>query len=431
MIDEESTSPPQGWRAWRWRIAIMLCLITTINYIDRQAFAFAAPSLREVFGFTNSDFGTFALAFLLAYGVGQIIGGRIVDRFGVRRVFSWAVIVWSLAGIAHAFGQGVRSFVAARVFLGIGEAINFPAAFKAVAEWFPKQERALAVGFVTLGVGFGAIVTPPLVGWLILSFGWQTAFIVPGLLGFVWLIFWWRFYRSPASHGLVSSVEQHYIHQGQDDNDGPALAWKDFFRYRVTWGLMLSRFVADGAFYFILFWLPLYLMDARGLDLKAIAVFAWLPFVFADVGSFAGGWASSKLVQAGWSVDRARKTMIWLGAIMATAALPAALTGSTIGCFVLICITMFAIQFKQANLFTLPSDLFPARDVATIWGLFGAAGSIGAALFGKWTGFLIDTISYTPVFVIVAGMHLLSALIVTLVIPNIEQQHLTRGELIR
>lgn len=424
------TDSPTGWRAWRWRIAILLCLITTINYIDRLAFSIAAPTLRDVFDFTNSDFGSFSLAFLLAYGIGQIFGGRIVDRYGVRRVFSVAVIVWSIAGILHAFGQGVRSFIAARVLLGVGEAINFPAAFKAVAEWFPKDERALAVGFVTLGVGFGSIVTPPLVGWLILAHGWQLAFIVPGMLGFFWLFLWWRYYDHPTVHSRLSDVERSRIFAGQDekasgDRMAPTRSLLSFFKFRITWALMLSRFVADGAFYFILFWLPLYLVDVRDLDLRAIAIFAWLPFVFADLGSFIGGWSSSFLVKRGWSVDRARKTTIWVGALLATAALPAAFTGSIVGCFALICLTMFAIQFKQANLFTLPSDLFPARDVATIWGFFGAAGSFGGALFSKWTGTLIDTMSYTPVFIIVAGMHIVSALIITLMVPRIEQQTLT------
>ncbi|MEM7763830.1 MAG: MFS transporter [Pseudomonadota bacterium] len=406
-------------RAWRWRIAIMLCLITTINYVDRLVFSVATPTLRDVFSFSNADIGTLSLAFLLAYGIGQILAGRIVDRYGVKRVFSIAVVVWSIAGIAHAWGQGIKSFITARVFLGIGEAINFPAVFKSVAEWFPREERALAVGVVTLGVGFGSIITPPLVGWLIIDYSWQVAFIVPGLLGFLWLAVWWRYYETPDVHRFLQASELDFIRAGQDTvTDSPRPAWSALLGQRTTWALMLSRFVADGAFYFILFWLPLYLADARGLDLRAIAMFAWLPYLFADIGSFAGGWASSLLVKRGWSVGKARRSMIWLGAVGATAALPAALTGNLALCIALICLTMFFIQFKQANLFTLPSDLFSPRDVATIWGVFGAAGSLGAALFQKWTGFLIDSISYTPVFVLVAGMHLLSALVISTLLPR-------------
>ena len=411
---------PHAVYAVRWRIAVLLCLITTINYVDRLAFSVALPTLRDIFAFTNQDVGSFSMAFLLAYGFGQVFGGRIVDYLGVRRTFSIAVVVWSLAGIAHALGQGVRSFLAARFVLGLGEAVNFPAAFKAVAEWFPRNERSLAVGFVTLGVGFGSMITPPLVGWLILSFGWQWAFIVPGVLGLLWLWLWLRVFHAPETHPTVSAAERTLSLSKRDDSPGPIRPWHAFFRFRVTWALMLSRFVADGAFYFMLFWLPLYLVDARGLDLKAIALFAWLPFVFADLGSFAGGWSSTVLMRRGWSLDSARKTTIWAGALLATAVLPAAYTGSLVACFSLICLTLFAIQFKQANLFTLPSDVFPAREVATIWGYFGAAGSLGGALFTKWSGALIDEFSYTPVFVMVAAMHIVSALIVTVWIPRID-----------
>lgn len=410
---------PSALHAVRWRIALLLCLITTINYVDRIAFAVATPTLQARFGFDNADIGDFGLAFLVAYGLGQLFGGRIVDRFGVKRTYGVAVAAWSLACIAHAFGQGVKSFAGARVALGLGEAVNFPAAFKAVAEWFPRAERSLAVGFVTLGVGFGSMITPPLAGWLIIAFGWQWAFIVPGSLGLVWLVLWRRAYDAPEDHVRLGPAERRLILGQRDEAPGAPQRWRVLLANRDTWVLMASRFVADGAFYFILFFLPTYLVDERGFVLRDIALFAWLPFVFADFGSFLGGWASTRLVRRGWSLARARAVTIWTGAVLAVAALPAAYAQSAAISFALICLTLFAIQFKQANLFTLPADLFPARDVATVWGLFGAAGSLGGALFTSFSGRLADAFGFAPVFVIVATLHLASAAIAMAAIRRI------------
>ena len=405
--------------AVRWRIALLLCLITTINYVDRIAFSVATPTLQDRFGFTNADIGDFGLAFLAAYALGQLFGGRIVDRFGIKRTYGFAVAAWSLACIAHALGQGVRSFSAARIALGLGEAVNFPAAFKAVAEWFPRVERSLAVGVVTLGVGFGSMITPPLAGWLIITLGWQWAFIVPGTLGLLWLVLWQRAYHAPEVHPRLGDLERDLIIAGRDEAPGAPRPVMALLRLPETWVLMASRFVADGAFYFILFFLPTYLIDERGFVLREIALFAWLPFAFADLGSFAGGWASTRLMRRGWSLARARSVTMWVGAVLAVAALPAAYAESAWLCFALICVTLFAIQFKQANLFTLPSDLFPARDVATVWGMFGAAGSVGGALFSAFSGRLADAVGFAPVFVVVATLHILSAGIAMLAIRKI------------
>lgn len=410
---------PSALHAVRWRIALLLCLITTINYVDRIAFAVATPTLQARFGFDNADIGDFGLAFLVAYGLGQLFGGRIVDRFGVKRTYGVAVAAWSLACIAHAFGQGVKSFAGARVALGLGEAVNFPAAFKAVAEWFPRAERSLAVGFVTLGVGFGSMITPPLAGWLIIAFGWQWAFIVPGTLGLLWLVLWHRAYDAPEDHPRLGPAERALILGQRDEAPGAPQRWRALLASPDTWVLMASRFVADGAFYFILFFLPTYLVDERGFVLRDIALFAWLPFAFADLGSFLGGWTSTRLMRRGWSLPRARAATIWAGAALAVAALPAAYAESAVVSFALICVTLFAIQFKQANLFTLPADLFPARDVATVWGMFGAAGSLGGALFTSFSGRLADAFGFAPVFVIVATLHMASAAIAMAAIRRI------------
>ena len=399
----------------------MLLLITTINYIDRLTFSIVAPVVMDEFKLSNTDYGNLSAAFLFAYAFGQLFGGKLIDALGTKRALTFAVALWSIAGILHAFGQGFRSFFLFRVLLGIGEAANFPAANKAIAEWFPATERSLAVGIVTAGPGLGSILAPPIVAFLVVMLNWQWAFVITGLLGFVWLWFWHTTYHSPEDHPGLSAQEAAQITEDVEAIDQPAKPWLEFFKYRETWGLMLSRFFADGAFYFLIFWLPLYLANERGLDIKAIGLFAWIPFVAADLGSLLGGWTGKKLIDKGMSLNAARKLVIWIGALLVLAIVPAADTESTATFIGLICIGLFAIQFKSSNLFTLPADMFAAKEVATIWGIFGAAGSLGGALFQSQVGVLIDTFSYQPVFLAVGSMHIVSALAVMIFIPRISK----------
>ena len=412
--------------AIRWQIAILLCLITTINYLDRQALAVAGPLLIERFELTNTDFGLITSAFLATYALGQMVIGPIVDRLGTRRSFRLAVVAWSIAGILHALGQGFKSFFLLRALLGVTEAMNFPAAIKAVAEWFPKAERSMAVGIVTIGPGLGALIAPPLLGWLITAYGWQAAFIVPGIAGFAWLWLWQRRYAPPEVHPALSAEERALILAGRDDEgesdpEAPWYAFVRFLKYREVWGLMLSRFVSDGAFYFFVAWLPLYLSQERGFDIKAIALSAWVPFLAADAGSLFGGWLGGKLIQRGMTVNASRKTVIWIAALIIPCALPAVMVDSAVAAIALIGVAMFAIQMKAASLFTVPADLFPARDVATIWGVFGSVGSFGGMLFVALAGWVSEHYSYEPIFAAVGVMHILSAFIVMVMIPNIKQ----------
>jgi len=407
--------------AWRWRIAILLCLITTVNYIDRQALTIAAPYLMDEFAIDAEGYGFITFGFLLAYGIGQLLCGPIVDRLGTKRSFAIAVIAWSIAGALHAFGRGVGSFFTFRVLLGLTEAANFPAATKAVAEWFPPSERSLAVGIFTMGPGIGAIIAPPFIALIIMYLGWQAAFIIAGAIGFLWLVLWQRWYHLPKDHPHLPADERALILRETVVEDQPVQqrAWYWALRYREVWGLMISRFISDGAFYFFIFWLPLYLSQERGFDLKDIALFAWIPFVAVDIGAFAGGYAGKWLIDRGVSLDRARKLVIWIGAILVLAAMPAASTESAAVALALIAVAMFAIQFKAASMFTLPADLFPARDVGTIWGIYGAIGSFGGAVFGSFTGWTIENYSWTPVFVVVGCMHIVSALLINVFVPRI------------
>lgn len=409
--------------AYRWRIAIMLCLITTINYIDRQALTVAAPLLMEQFAISNAGYGIITSGFLFAYGLGQLICGPIVDRLGTKRAFSLAVIAWSIAGMLHAAGRGFLSFLFFRVLLGLTEAANFPVALKAIAEWFPPAERSLAVGILTVGPGLGAIIAPPMIALIIETMGWQAGFLIPGAIGFVWLALWHRMYHLPAAHPRLDPVERDVILAATSLVTAQVLMkrpWYWSLRYREVWGLMLSRFVSDGAFYFFVFWLPVYLTAERGFDLMAIAMFAWIPFLAADIGGLAGGWLGKRMVENGASLDSARKRVIWIGALLVPVSLPAVTAESWQVALALIGVAMFAIQFKASSLFAVPADLFPARDVGTIWGIFGAVGSFGGMVFTGLAGWVIDNHSWEPLFVAVAFMHILSAMLVSVFIPRIE-----------
>ncbi len=438
--------PPHWWRQKRWWVAIMLCAVTMLGYVDRLALSVAAPVLKQEFGFSNQEYGRITLGFLLLYAVGQLLLGPMIGRLGSKRSLSLAVVWWSVASVLHAFGKGVGSFFAARAFLGITESVNFPAAFRVVAEWFPRAERSLAAGFITAGAGLGSVVAPlviaPLIAWVDMLHasgvspvnGWHAAFVVPGLLGFVWVWMWNRFFHLPEEHPHIAPAERELILADRAlptgveapsagilrqlrDYFGRLLYW---FRFRETWGLVLARFSGDGAFYFFAFWIPLYLRDERGFSMLNIAWAAALPFLFADLGSFAGGWAGQRLIKGGMSVDASRKTMIWVGAMLVPLALPAVYVESSLLAVVFMGLGVFAIQVKSSSLFAVPTDLFPARDVATVWGVSGAAGSVAAALSQPVIGLVIDRAgSYEPAFIIVSSMHIVSALCVALLIPRI------------
>ena len=406
--------------AVRWRIAILLAVITTINYIDRSVFGVVAPMIREQFDIGDADYGLITSGFLLAYGIGQLISGPLIDRLGTKRAFSLAAVFWSVATILHALGRGLWSFFALRILLGLAEAANFPAASKAVAQWFPANERSTAVAIFMLGAGLGAIITPPLTVWTLQTLGWQWAFIIPGSLGLVWVFLWQRWYHLPETHPTIEPAEKALILE-QRSNQQSQGSWTALLSYREFWGILIARVVSDFPFYFFLFWLPQYLIDVRGFDLRAIAMFAWLPWVAADLGALTGGSLSSALVTRGYTINRARKTVIWLGAVLvALAVIPAYYTASSALALALICFGLFAIQVKGSVFFTLPTDLFPADRVATVWGVFGAVGSLGGSLLGLLAGYLIQEAGYESVFLLIASLHLVSALLLQVFVPKID-----------
>lgn len=441
------------WAQKRWWVAILLCVVTMIGYVDRLALSVAAPVVREEFGFTNEQYGFITFAFLAMYAAGQLLLGPVIDRLGSKRSLSLAVFWWSVASCAHAFARGVGGFFAARAFLGFTEAVNLPAAYKVIAEWFPRAERSTASGLVTAGIGIGAIVAPPLIATLIAAFdalharglspthGWQAAFIVPGVLGLAWVWIWQRHFHLPEQDPAIGADERALV---MAERVAPAtetvvrrslreelrayfarLAY--WFGYRATWGLALARFTADGAFYFLAFWIPNYLSDVRGFGLREIAWAAAIPFVFADLGSLVGGYAGQRLIRRGWSVDASRKTLIWIGALLVPLALPAVYVDSAVLAVLLMGLGIFGIQVKSASLFTVPADIFPPNAVATVWGASGAAGSLAAAFSQPVIGWTIDHYSYEPVFVAVALMHIVSALCVVVMVRRIEPVALKPG----
>ena len=409
-----TTTP--GWIAYRWYIAVLLCLITTINYIDRIALAVAAPVMLGELSLSTAQYGVITSGFLFAYAIGQVATGPIIDRIGTKRAFGLAVVWWSIAGMLHAASRGFLSLLSFRVLLGLGEAANFPAALKAVAEWFPRAERTLAVGILTVGPGLGSVLAPPLVGGLILLGGWQLAFIVTGALGFLWLIAWRYLYDLPEKLPNLSDAERQHIlaHRDVEQGEQPKVSWLQMAVRPQVLGLMASRFVSDGGFYFFVFFLPVYLASERGFDIRAIALFAWIPYLGADLGSLAGGWASKKLADRGMGLLAARKWVIWIGALLVPVAMPAAWVDSPMVAILLIALAMFFIQLKSAVHFTLPADLFPASEVGRVWGLFGAAGSFGGMFFTFLAGVLAEQNQYPLIFVLVSLVHILSAMLVSL-----------------
>lgn len=407
---------------FRWLIIGLIAVATMINYIDRQALSVVAPIISKEFNLSNQDYSWLPFSFLLAYSLMQIFAGRIIDFIGTKRGFSLSITWWSIANMLHAFGGGVLSFSIFRFLLGIGEAGNYPAALKAIAEWFPKKERATAVGIVNAGNGLGAMFAPSIIAFLVFYFGWKAAFVITGAFGFIWLIFWLPLYSKPTENKFVTEKEITLIQQDTDissDEDKP-LHWSHLLKYKEVWGLMLSRFVSDGVFYFFLFWLPKYLADVRGFDLKQIGYSAWIPYLAGDIGSILGGLLCGWFINRGTSLDLSRKLVIWIGALLTPTVLLANWSESPYQALLLISVGMFATQIKSSSLFTIPADLFKSKNVAFVWGLSGAAGSFGGMLFQPLAGWLSDNYSYQPVFWIVATMHIVSACFVSAMIPKIK-----------
>ena len=421
---------PARTTAFRWAICGLLFLAATINYIDRQVIGILKPTLQQQYGWSEIDYADIVLAFQLAYAIGFVLAGRLVDRLGTKKGFALALAVWSLAALAHAeatsfggpvsrvlaivglkYSASVAGFMAARFALGLGESGNFPAALKAVAEWFPLRERALATGIFNAGTNVGALVTPLAVPWITVRYGWYWAFVATGSIGIAWLIAWWLMYETPARHPSVSRAE--LAHITSDPVDPPAaVPWSMVLSKRQTWAFALGKFMTDPVWWLYLFWIPDFFSRTHGLSLGELGPPIVAIYLIADVGSVGGGWLSSSLIKRGWSVNASRKTAMLVCALAVVPIVFAPRVHSVWGAVVLIGLAAAAHQGWSANLFTLPSDMFARPAVGSVVGIGGTAGAIGGMLIAKLTGAILQvTGSYVPVFII-AGVAYLAALAV-------------------
>ncbi|SFD82468.1 MFS transporter, ACS family, hexuronate transporter [Spirosoma endophyticum] len=388
---------------YRWVIVALLFFATTINYLDRQVISLLKPILEKEFSWTESDYGNIVTVFTFFYGASTLLAGYIIDRVGTKLGYIGAILVWSFAAMAHALAGSTFGFMIARAFLGIGEAGNFPASIKTVAEWFPKKERALAVGIFNAGANIGAVAAPAVVPWLALVAGWQTAFIVTGALGFVWIIAWWFYYEIPSRHKRVNAAELAHITaepsveaatagDAASTNmiDGAPVTKYPIFANRAIWGFMSGKLLTDPIWWFFLFWLPSYLANIYHLDLKKLGAPLIVIYLAATIGSVGGGWLSSKLIQQGWHPTRARQ---WAMALFAICVTPVMLISQMDSMWPVIAILSLAVAAHQAwsaNIFTVAADQFPKQVLSRVVGLGTMAGTLGGAVFPLLVGRILD-----------------------------------------
>jgi ACS family hexuronate transporter-like MFS transporter len=404
----------------RWTICALLFFATTINYLDRQVLSMLAKTLETSIGWTSIQYGYITGAFQATYAIGLLGGGYLMDRLGTRKGYSLAVSVWSLAAIAHAAATSAFSFGVARSFLGLGEAANFPACIKTVAEWFPKKERALAAGIFNAGTNIGAVVAPLTVPWLAFTFGWQMAFIATGALGFVWLIFWLLLYHKPETHPRISSAELAYIQSDPPDAEG-SVSWMRLLPRRETWAFILGKFLTDPVWWFYLFWLPKYLQEKFGLGLMQIVLPTLIVYNAASIGSVGGGWLSSRLIKGGMGINSARKIVMLIAALCILPVLYAPFSTNLWLVVALISLATSAHQGWSANLFTLASDMFPRRAVGSVVGIGATGGAIGGVLIQITTGYVVQrTHSYMPLFIFAGVAYVAALAIIHLLSPKLE-----------
>ncbi len=418
MDASSAEAPPRGF-GFRWTVVALLFAATTINYLDRQVLGILAPTLQRELGWSETDYGAIVSWFSLSYAVGLLLMGRIMDRIGVRLGMAWAITVWSAAAMAHALARGVAGFSLARAALGLGEAGNFPGAVKTVAEWFPKRERALAIGIFNAGTNVGALIAPIVVPWIAITWGWREAFLATGAIGFVWLVIWLLVYRAPEVHPRVSTVELAYIRSDGAEPTG-RVVWARLLRDRQAWAFIVGKAFTDPVWFFYLFWLPKFLDTNWGVQLTGLAAPLIAIYVLADVGSVAGGWSSGALIKRGWSVNRSRKTAMLIAALLIVPTAFAPSAGSMWMAVALVSVAAAAHQWWSANLFCTVSDMYPRRAVASVVGLGGFAGSMAATGVQRLTGRLLDATGgdYTLIFAVCGTAYLVALGVIHLLVPR-------------
>ena len=399
--------------SYRWIICGLLFVATTINYVDRQVLGILAPTLQRELRWTETDYGDIVSWFSFAYAFGFLIAGRVIDWIGVRRGMAAAVVAWSLAAIAHAFARTAAGFSFARAMLGVSESAIFPGSIKAVAEWFPQNERALATGIFNAGTNTGAILTPLLVPWIALRWGWQWAFVATGALGLFWLALWIPFYRNPPQ-GADSSIAP------------PRVPWVSLFGYRQTWAFIVGKLMADPVWWFYLYWLPKFLDAKYGVKLAQVAAPIIAVYLIADVGSVGGGWISSALIKRGWTVNRARKATMLAMALLIVPTTLASRAPSMWTAVLIVGVAAAAHQAWSANVYTLASDMFPKFAVGSVVGIGAFAGAMGGVVFQRTTGHILQAngSDYTPIFVVCGLAYVTAWVFIHLLAPRLEPARL-------
>ena len=396
---------------YRWTVVALLFFATTINYIDRQVIGLLKPSLEQSFGWTETDYGRIVMAFSTTYALGLLFFGRIVDKIGTKMGYTLSIIAWSIAAMAHALARSTFGFGIARAALGLGESANFPTAVKSVAEWFPKKERALATGIFNSGANIGAMVAPVIVPWILGVWGWQEAFIITGAIGFIWLIFWWKYYEIPARQSRLGAAEFAYIHSDTDDAvdaDEKPVRWLQLFRLRQTWTVFFGKMLTDPIWWFFLFWLPSYFASTFQIDLKKPSLELVAVYTATSIGSIGGGYLSGYFIRKGWPVFRARKTAMFLFALCVLPVMLTQYAPNLWSAVALISLAAAAHQAWSTNMYTIASDMFPKKAVSSVIGIGGMAGATSAIVFPIFVGQMLD--QYKAAGNISAGYNLLFTL---------------------
>lgn len=405
----------------RWIICGLLFFAASVNYMDRQVIGLLKPTLQAQFGWTETGYSNIVVAFQFAYGASLLVVGKLIDRIGTRKGFTFAVLFWSISAMAHAAAGSVFQFALARLSLGVGESGSFPASIKAVAEWFPKKERALATGIFNSGTNVGAIITPLIVPWITLRFGWRMAFIATGALGLVWIAAWLIIYRPPEQSELVSRRELAYIQSDHEPVAEP-VPWLVLLRFRQTWAVGLGKCFTDPIWFVYLFWMPDFLSRNLNLGLKGMALPLFVIYSGASVGSVTGGWLSSWLIKRGWTVNASRKSAMLACALAVTPIMLAARTSNAWTAVLLVALAAGAHQGWSANIYTLTSDMFPRSAVASVVGFSTLLGTVSGMLISKTVGYILQsTGSYVPVFVLAGSAYLVALAFVQALTPQLKR----------
>lgn len=401
----------------RWYIAALLFAVSMINYIDRQALSVVAPILTRELHLSPTQYAAILQWFLVAYMITYVVNGWVVDRWGTRRSMAAFVAWWSASNMAHALAAGPQSLSVLRGLLGMGESGSFMASIKVASEWYPARDRAVVNGLVNAGASAGAVAAPPLIVWLATTYGWRFAFAATGAIGFVWMVAWLLLYELPERHRRITAEELALVREPAGP-PAPKTPYLQLLARRETWALLGARFLSDPVWWFYLFWLPKYLVEQRGFTLVEMGVLAWLPYLCADLGSVAGGFASGALIRRGWPATRARCAVMLPCALLMPLSLAVARTPSSQACIALICAILFCHMAWRTNLTTLTNDIYPRPVVGTVSGLIAFGSGLGGTLFTNLTGRLVEHASYGGVFTIMGFLHPAALLLIVVLLKK-------------